>query len=340
MKQMCILRKRNIQTTCRKDRVALVLLASCIVLANVVASWAQSSRFRIGVLTPGGRPNAVVLGVRDTLERLGYKEPVNVSYVVEDTDGEVSGLLPRAKNLLESKPDVLVAVTTAHAVALKEATNSVPIVFAWVGDPIGSGLAASHRSSKNNLTGVSSYAGPISGKRLEVLKEIAPRSKRILILVDPNDAGSWIAVKYLEEAAAKLRVNLVRREATNRQEVEKVMAAAGKDSVDAIYFIPSIVIGAQFDLFLKKSREDKLPFVAAEATWVEKGALFSYAADFRLVGAQAGRLVAKVLKGEKPSDIPTETPEKLLFVLNTTTARSLGLKIPRKVLDRIDRIVE
>ena len=340
MKQMCILRKRNIQTTCRKDRVALVLLASCIVLANVVASWAQSSRFRIGVLTPGGRPNAVVLGVRDTLERLGYKEPVNVSYVVEDTDGEVSGLLPRAKNLLESKPDVLVAVTTAHAVALKEATNSVPIVFAWVGDPIGSGLAASHRSSKNNLTGVSSYAGPISGKRLEVLKEIAPRSKRILILVDPNDAGSRIAVKHLEEAAAKLRVNLVRREATNRQEVEKVMAAAGKDSVDAIYFIPSIVIGAQFDLFLKKSREDKLPFVAAEATWVEKGALFSYAADFRLVGAQAGRLVAKVLKGEKPSDIPTETPEKLLFVLNTTTARSLGLKIPRNVLDRIDRIVE
>jgi len=340
MKQMCILRKRNIQTTCRKDRVALVLLASCIVLANVVASWAQSSRFRIGVLTPGGRPNAVVLGVRDTLERLGYKEPVNVSYVVEDTDGEVSGLLPRAKNLLESKPDVLVAVTTAHAVALKEATNSVPIVFAWVGDPIGSGLAASHRSSKNNLTGVSSYAGPISGKRLEVLKEIAPRSKRILILVDPNDAGSRIAVKYLEEAAAKLRVNLVRREATNRQEVEKVMAAAGKDSVDAIYFIPSIVIGAQFDLFLKKSREDKLPFVAAEATWVEKGALFSYAADFRLVGAQAARLVAKILKGEKPSEIPTETPGKLLFVLNTTTAKSIGLKIPRKVLDRIDRIVE
>jgi len=340
MKQMCILRKRNIQTTCRKDRVALVLLASCIVLANVVASWAQSSRFRIGVLTPGGRPNAVVLGVRDTLERLGYKEPVNVSYVVEDTDGEVSGLLPRAKNLLESKPDVLVAVTTAHAVALKEATNSVPIVFAWVGDPIGSGLAASHRSSKNNLTGVSSYAGPISGKRLEVLKEIAPRSKRILILVDPNDAGSRIAVKYLEEAAAKLRVNLVRREATNRQEVEKVMAAVGKDSVDAIYFIPSNVIGAQFDLILKKSREDKLPFVAAEATWVEKGALFSYAADFRLVGAQAGRLVAKVLKGEKPSDIPTETPEKLLFVVNMATARSIGLKIPRNVLERIDRIVE
>jgi len=201
-------------------------------------------------------------------------------------------------------------------------------------------LAASHRSSKNNLTGVSSYAGPISGKRLEVLKEIAPRSKRILILVDPNDAGSRIAVKHLEEAAAKLRVNLVRREATNRQEVEKVMAAVGKDSVDAIYFIPSNVIGAQFDLILKKSREDKLPFVAAEATWVEKGALFSYAADFRLVGAQAARLVAKILKGEKPSEIPTETPGKLLFVLNTTTAKSIGLKIPRKVLDRIDRIVE
>ncbi|MDP2602347.1 MAG: ABC transporter substrate-binding protein [Deltaproteobacteria bacterium] len=340
MKQMRILRKRNIQTTCRKDRVAIVLLASCIVLANVVASWAQSSRFRIGVLTPGGRPNAIVLGVRDTLERLGYKEQVNVSYVVEDTEGGVSGLPHRTKYLLESKPNVLVAVTTSHAVALKEATNSVPIVFAWVGDPIGSGLAASYKSSKNNLTGVSSYAGPISGKRLEVLKEIAPRVARVLVFVDPNDAGSRIAVKYLEEAAAKLRVNLVRREATNRQEVEKVMAAVGKDSVDAIYFIPSIVIGAQFDLFLKRSREDKLPLVAAEATWVEKGALFSYGADFRLVGTQAGRLVAKILDGGKPSDIPIETPEKYFLAVNVTTAKTIGLKLPRNVLERADRVVE
>lgn len=323
-----------------KQLIKAGCMSALCVLASVGACRGQSGGFRIGVLTPGGRPNAVVLGVRDTLERLGYKEQVNVSYVVEDTEGGVSGLPHRAKYLLESKPNVLVAVTTTHAVALKEATNSVPIVFAWVGDPIGSGLAASYKSSKNNLTGVSSYAGPISGKRLEVLKEIAPRVARVLVFVDPNDAGSRIAVKYLEEAAAKLRVSLVRREATTRAEVEKVLAAIGKDSVDAIYFIPSIVIGAQFDLFLKKSREDKLPFVAAEATWVEKGALFSYAADFRLVGAQAGRLVAKVLKGEKPSDIPTETPEKLLFVVNMATARSIGLKIPRNVLERIDRIVE
>ena len=315
-------------------------LALWVFLMSPCVSWAQSSGFRIGVLTPGLSRKLVFVGLKEGLNRFGYREAENASFVVEDTEGQVSGLMTRAEKLLDARPDALFAVTTAHALAAKEMTATLPIVFAWVGDPIGSGLAAGYKSSKNNLTGVSSYAGPISGKRLEVLKEIAPRSKRILILVDPNDAGSRIAVKHLEEAAAKLRVNLVRREATNRQEVEKVMAAAGKDSVDAIYFIPSIVIGAQFDLFLKKSREDKLPFVAAEATWVEKGALFSYAADFRLVGAQAARLVAKILKGEKPSEIPTETPGKLLFVLNTTTAKSIGLKIPRKVLDRIDRIVE
>jgi putative ABC transport system substrate-binding protein len=291
-------------------------------------------------LTPGLSQKPVLVGLKEGLNRLGYREAENVSFVVEDTEGQVSDLMTRAEKLLQARPDVLFAVTTAHALAAKKATAVVPIVFAWVGDPIGSGLAASYSSSKNNLTGVSSYAGPISGKRLEMLKEIAPRTKRVLTLVDPNDAGSRIAFEYLEKAAAKLRVNLLRREATNRQEVERVMAAVGKDSVDAICFIPSNVIGAQFDLFLKKSREDKLPFVAAEATWVEKGALFSYAADFRLVGAQAARLVAKILKGEKPSDIPTETPEKLLFVLNLTTAKSIGLKIPRAALERVDRVVK
>ena len=340
MKQMGILRKRNIQTTCRKGKVAIVLLAGCIVLANVVASWAQSSGFRIGILTPGGRQNAVVDGFREGLERLGYTQGKNVTFVIEDTRGEVTGLVSRARKILETKPDVVFAVATAHSAAAKQATMTVPVVFAWVVDPIGSGLVASYSSSKNNLTGVSSYAGSISGKRLEVLKEIAPRTKRVLTLVDPNDAGSRIAFKYLEEAAAKLRVNLVRREVTNREEVEKVMAAVGKDSVDAIFFIPSNVIGAQFDLFLKKSRKDKLPLVAAEATWVEKGALFSYAADFRLVGVQAARLVAKVLKGENPSDIPIETPEKFVLAVNISTAKAIGLKIPRAVLESVDRVVE
>ena len=211
-------------------------------LAMMTCGWsqpcivaAQTTVPTVGVLTPGLIFGPVLEGLREGLEKLGYKEEQNIRFMIEDSQGDLSGLASRA---------------------------------------------------------------------------------------------------------AKLRVNLVRREATTRAEVEKVLAAIGKDSVDAIYFIPSIVIGAQFDLFLKKSREDKLPFVAAEATWVEKGALFSYAADFRLVGAQAGRLVAKVLKGEKPSDIPTETPEKLLFVVNMATARSIGLKIPRNVLERIDRIVE
>ena len=315
-------------------------LAVWFFLTSVCASWAQSSGFRIGVLTPGGRLNAAVDGLREGLDHLGYAQGKNLAFVIEDTRGEVTDLVSRAQKILETKPDVVFTVTTAHSAAAKQATTTVPVVFAWVADPIGSGLATSYRYSKNNLTGVSSYAGLISGKRLEVLKEIAPRTKRVLTLVDPNDAGSRIAIKYLEEAAAKLRVNLVRREATNRQEVEKVMAAVGKETVDAIYFIPSNVIGAQLDLFLKKSREDKLPLVAAEAAWVEKGALFSYAADFRLIGTQAARLVAKILKGESPSDIPIETSERLVLTVNASTARAIGLKIPRSVLVRIDRMFE
>jgi len=323
-----------------KQRLTTTSLAVCFFLMSVCVSWAQSSDFRVGVLTPGGRLNAVVDGLREGLDHLGYTQRKNLTFVIEDTKGEVTDLVSRAQKILETKPDVVFTVTTLPAVAAKQATTTVPVVFAWVADPIGSGLAAAYASSKNNLTGVSSYAGPLSGKRLEILKEIAPGIKRVLALVDPNDTASQIAFKFLEESATKLRVKVVRRDVTNRQEVEKVLQATARGSVEAIYFVQSIVIGAQLDLLLKKSKEDKLPLAGSEAAWVERGALLTYAADFRLIGAQAARIVAKVLKGEKPSDIPIETPEKFVLTVNLTAAKAMGLKIPRSVLERVDRVVE
>ena len=317
-----------------------IVIALGFVFAAACASWAQAREYRVGVLTPGGRLNAVIDGLREGLDRLGYTQGKNVTFVIEDSKGEVTDLVSRAQKILETKPDVVFTVGTSSSAAAKQATTTVPVVFAWVADPIGSGLVAAYVSSNNNLTGVSSYAGPLSGKRLQILKEIAPGIKRVLALVDPNDAASQAAFKFLKEAATKLRIEVVRRDVTNRQEIEKVLVATAKGSVDAIYFIPASVIGAQLDLFLKKSREDKLPVAGAEVSWAERGALMSYAADFRLVGAQTARLVVKVLKGEKPSDIPIETPEKFVLTVNLTAAKQIGLKIPRQVLEKVDRVVE
>jgi putative ABC transport system substrate-binding protein len=127
---------------------------------------------------------------------------------------------------------------------------------------------------------------------------------------------------------------------SSKVEIEKVFEAMPIGSVDAIYHIPSTLVGAHIELLVKKARKDKLPLVVHEAAMVERGALLTYGGDFRLSGIQAARLVVKILKGEKPSDIPTETPEKLLLVMNGTTAKTIGLKIPRTIADRVDRLVE
>jgi len=316
------------------------VLATLVSIVFVTMASAQASIFKIGVLTPGLTFDRVFSGLKEGLDRLDYKQERNAAFLIEDTQGAVPGLVERARKVLDAKPDVLFAVTTPHAIAAKQATTTVPVVFAWVGDPVRAGLVASYSSSQNNLTGVASYSAPLSGKRLEILKEIAPGTNRVLALVAAKDVNAQLSFEFLEETAKKLRIRVVRREAANKEDIEKSLAETPKGAVDAIYYVPSTLVGAHIELLIRKSKEDKIPLMVNEGAMVEKGALCAYGADFRLTGAQAARLVAKILKGEKPSDIPTETPEKLWFVLNTTTAKNIGLKIPRNVLDRIDRIVE
>ena len=127
---------------------------------------------------------------------------------------------------------------------------------------------------------------------------------------------------------------------TSKEEIEKVLSGTPKGSVDAIYHIPSTLVGSHIGLFIAKAEQDRIPLVVHETSLVEQGALVSYGGDFRLVGAQAAKLVVKVLKGVKPSEIPAQTPEKLLLAINLRTAKAIGLKIPREVLERTDRLFE
>lgn len=295
---------------------------------------------RIAVLTPGMTFDPVFRGLQEGLARLGYTDDKNISFIVEDTKGNTSDLGNRVGRLAESKPKALFTVSTSHTAAAMKATATVPIVFAWVGDPLRSGFIASYQSSKNNLTGVSSYAGPLSGKRLEMLKDINPKVKRILAIVAAKDSIAEGSFEFLEETARKFGVYVLRRDVTSKEEIEKVIRATPKGSIDAIYHVPSALVGIYIDLLVRKAKEDRIPLVVHEESMVEKGALFTYGADFRLVGVQAARLVDKVLKGEKPWEIPCETPERLRLVLNLTTAKGIGLQLPREVLERVDRLVE
>ncbi len=319
--------------------VGSTLPAMAMALMFVCSSWAHAGGFRVGVLTPGMAFEPVFHGFQEGLSRLGYKEGNNIEFIIEDTKGSAADLAPRIAKLLAAKPDMLYSVGTAGSVAAKQATSAVPVVFAWVSDPVQTKLIAAYASSQNNVTGIAVASDSLSGKRLEALLSVAPKVKRLLAIVSPKESVAQSSFRFLEEAAKKFGVQVVRRDAATKEELKRVLQETPKGSVDAIYHIPSY-LGSYIGLLIEKARQDKLPLMVHEESMAVKGALLSYGPDFRSVGVQSARLAAKVLKGEKPADIPSETPEKLLFVLNLGTARAIGLKIPREILERVDRIVE
>jgi ABC-type uncharacterized transport system substrate-binding protein len=317
-----------------------VLLAASAPYVGAPGVGAQGHQFQVAILTAGLIAAPAVDGFREGLAQLGYTEGKNIAYMVEDTQGEVASMAKLAAKLLEANPDVMFTVTAAPTVAAKQATTTIPIVFAVVADPLRSGLIASYASSQNNLTGITNHAGPLSGKRLEILQEIAPRIQHVLVLVAPQESVATVSFQFLAEAAPKLGIELRRHGVTSKEDIEQILRAVPKGAVDAIYFVPSTLVGTHIALLIHKAKEDRIPLAATEHIMVEQGALVSYGADLRLVGMQAAKLVAKILKGAKPSELSIQTLEKLILTVNFTTARAIGLAIPRSILERTDHFVE
>jgi putative ABC transport system substrate-binding protein len=282
----------------------------------------------------------VLEGLQEGLERLGYVPGKNVTLVVEDTHGAVSDLAQRAAQLAAVHPDVLVTVGTPHTRAASQATTSIPIVFTRVGDPLQYGMIASYASSQNNLTGISTYSGPLTGKRLELLQEIVPGVKRILAVVAQNEANAQAAFKRLAAVAPKLEIQVLRRDVTTREEIEQVLHTTPPGSVEAIYHVPSFLVSAHIDLLIQQARQEKLPLIVHEDSMVDQGALVSYGGHSRPMGVQAARLVAKILEGTHPAQLPIQTPDKFIMTINLATARAMDLTLPHHILERADRLVE
>ena len=317
------------------------LVSITLTLILVCSSWAQSKAVRrIGVLTPGGDFGAVLEGLRHGLAQLGYVEGKQVTFIIEDTKMETLDPVTAVMRLIAAKPDLLVTVAISHAAAAKQVAGSVPVIFTLVSDPVQLGFVASYASSKNNFTGVSNTVAPLSGKRLELLKQLVPGIKRALTMVTVKETIAQKSFQFLDESAKKFGIQLIRRDVTTKEDIEKVLVETPKGSVDAIIHSPAILLRNHISLIVEKANKDRLPFGVHTEELVKKGALVSYGEDIRLIGMQAARLVVKVLKGIPPSEIPIETPERPMLVVNRTTAKTIGLKIPREFLEQVDRFVE
>lgn len=312
----------------------LVLLAGQVAMAQ-----AQPPR-RITVLTPGGAYGPVVDGLREGLARVGLKEGSSLRLAVDELIGDPAEISPRVLQSVKASPDLIVTVTTNHTAAAKAATTRIPIVFTVVGDPVGSKLIDSFASSRNNLTGVTNNAAALSAKRLELLKEIAPRSAVVMTVTSAQDSISRIALKYVEETAKVLKIKIVNREIGDGADLDKFTESRPQGRMDAIFLLPAQLISRNIAVFDGAAKRWSVPLVVWDHALVPAGGLFSYGGDAGSYGVQAAGLALKILKGSKPAEVSVETPDRLVLTVNLGAAKAIGLKIPRAILERAERIVE
>ena len=300
------------------------------VFAAFAAEAEQAHRvYRIGVLNEAWAANhPAVDGLKEGLREQGFVEGRDVTYEVRFTKGAPGATAAAADELVKAGVDLIFTSNEAATLAAKKATQSIPIVFTLVGDPVLTGMVASLAQPGGNLTGISSRATELAPKRLEVLKTLAPSVQRVWFIYHSADITDTAALPSVRDAASRLQVGLMLRAVNDAAELEQALKevkpgdgvlAPAVDTLD----IPAAILEAA-----------RVPSVFPAALWVEHGALVSYGPAFRAQGVQAARLIAKILRGARPQDLPVEGAERIDLAVNVNTARQLGIAVPPKILFR------
>ena len=297
---------------------------------------------RVGFLfygSPGASPelNAFAKGLTD----VGYIEAQNVAVDYRFADGRAERLLELARQLVALKPSVIVAPGTPAAMAAKQATATIPIVFVGVADAVGSGLAAADFGRPTaNITGLTSNSAQLGGKRLEFLKAVVPKATRIAVLYNPGDNSNVLASKQLDQSAPALGLTLQRVEVRTPAEFEGAFAAMTRGKAQALFGAAGLLTTPHRQTLVNLAAKTRIPAIWGEDQFVEAGGLMSYAADFYDQIRRSATYVDKILKGSKPSDLPIEQPAKLDLVINLRTAKALGVTIPESLLLQADRVID
>lgn len=276
-----------------------------------------------------------VLGLKAGLRDLGLEEGRDIAFDVRFTQGRPEATSAAAKALVDSGVDLLFSSSVASTLAAKAATQALPIVFAQVNDPIAAGVVNDLVRPGGNVTGVSSLATELMPKRLEVLRTLQPQVRRVWFVHKRDDVAAAAALASLHDAAARFSVDIVARGIAGPEEVEEFSGELR--SGDALLVPDANALDIPAGL-LKLSLAAGVPAVFPSSFWVGYGGLVSYGPDYFAQGMQAARLVAKILKGARPGDLPVEGVDAIDLAVNLRTAGVLSINVPRKILLRADTI--
>jgi putative tryptophan/tyrosine transport system substrate-binding protein len=321
------------------DRRRFLVTSLAGLLAAPLAAEAQTAgqRHRVGFLNaaaPGGQAESVL---REALRSLGYVEGANLVIEAKAAHGIVERLPTLTRELLDTKPEVIVTFGTTAAQAAKTATTTIPIVMAFAGDPIGTRLVASLARPGGNVTGMSLATSELAGKRLALLKEITPKLSRVTML---GDIKREVEVHETEKAARVLGLTVALVELTQAVGLDKAFGEVARTHPQTLFVINTAVTVTHRARIVEFALQNRVPLVGTQSGWAEAGALMNYASSLTDSSRRAAVYVDKILKGAKPADLPVEQPTKFELVINMKTAKALGLTIPPAVLLRTDRVIE
>jgi ABC-type uncharacterized transport system substrate-binding protein len=325
-----------------KRREFMVLLG-CAAAWPLAAGAQQPDRVRrVGVLMgiaddPEGQARVMVF--RQALQGLGWREGRNVQFIHRWSAGDVMQARQFAKELLDLRSDVILANSTPIAVAVRDTTRTTPTVFVQVSDPVTAGVVQSLARPGGNLTGFTTFEPSIASKWLELVKRIAPNITRVAYLFNPNTAP-LIYARAVETAAPLLSINPFAAKVHNAAEMEGVIEQFARESGSALLVLPDLFTATNRQSIIALAAHHRLPAVYPARYFVASGGLMSYGVELLETYRQAASYVDRILKGERPSDLPVQQPTKFEFVINLNTAKALGLDVRPTLLARADEVIE
>jgi putative tryptophan/tyrosine transport system substrate-binding protein len=327
-----------------KTKITILTLCAMLFALCFSASAQQPGKAaRIGYLDESSAVGSGDLldAFRKQMIQLGWVEGKNLAIEYRYAEGKIDRLPELVAELVHLKLDLIVVTATGPALAAKKATSAIPIVMVSVGDPVERGLIAGLAQPGGNITGLATFAEELAGKRVEIFKEVLPKSTRMGVITGGSGIGGELQVKAMKEVASTLGLKLdVVGTASDPEKLVKAFQTAIRERVNGIVTTSGSINFGQRKSIIVLAANYKLPAIYPQKEFVEDGGLMSYGVDRRDLYRRAAIYVDKILKGAKPAEMPVERPTKFEFFANLKTAKQIGLTIPPQVLARADRVIK
>ncbi|HXV83869.1 MAG TPA: ABC transporter substrate-binding protein [Candidatus Binatia bacterium] len=325
----------------KKKRLVWLLAALLASNASIAAAQQADKIPKIGILQGGSTATSPenINAFRKGLRELGYVDGKNILLEYRYATGKPERLAELASELVNLKVDVIVSAGTQTTTAAKQATSTIPIVAGAAGDLVRTGLVASLARPGGNVTGSTVISPDVSGKRVEILKEVVPKATRIAVLLYSGSVTDREEAKQTEAAAQTLKIKVQIVEVTDPGDFQGAYTTIKRDHVDALILAQSSFTNFHRKELISLGVKNRLATMCESTRWTEAGCVTSYGPDLPYQYYRAAFLIDKILKGAKPADLPVEQPTKFELVINLKTAKEIGLTIPPNVLARADKVI-